>query len=71
MPATLGHPPAGDAPERLGADLHIGVRRGPVGIEAHAWVQAADHVVNDDPALVSTYAALSVGQAERYLSSFE
>lgn len=54
----------------LGADLHIGVRRGPGGIEAHAWVQAAGHVVNDDPALISTYTPLSVGQAERYLSRF-
>jgi hypothetical protein len=55
----------------LGADLHIGVRRGPGGIEAHAWVQAADRVVNDDPALISTYTPLSVGQAERYLARFE
>ena len=54
----------------LGADLHIGVRQGPGGIEAHAWVQAAEHVLNDDPLLISTYAPLSVGQAERYLSRF-
>ena len=53
--------------EGLGATLHIGVRRGPNGIEAHAWVQVGDHVVNDDPEVVSGYVELSVGDAERYL----
>ena len=53
--------------EELGATLHIGVRRGANGIEAHAWVQAGDHVVNDDPELVNGYVQLSVGDAERYL----
>ncbi len=53
--------------EELGATLHIGVRRGANGIEAHAWVQAGDQVLNDDPALVNGYVELSVGDAERYL----
>jgi hypothetical protein len=53
--------------EELGATLHIGVRHGANGIEAHAWVQAGQHVVNDDPGLVAGYVQLSVGEAERYL----
>lgn len=51
----------------LGGTLHIGVRRGANGIEAHAWVQAGEYVVNDDPELVHGYVQLSVGDAERYL----
>ncbi|MGY1812840.1 lasso peptide biosynthesis B2 protein [Blastococcus sp. SYSU D00820] len=52
----------------LGATLHIGVRRGPAGVEAHAWVQAGDTVLNDDAAAVADYVQLSVGDAERYLA---
>jgi hypothetical protein len=49
----------------LGADLHIGVRQGPGGIEAHAWIQVADVVLNDDPQLIRTYVPLTLGDAER------
>jgi len=56
---------------RLGASLHIGVRSGDHGIEAHAWVQVGDDVINDDPVLVRTYEPLSVGVAEQLLPRFE
>jgi hypothetical protein len=52
---------------RMGGALHIGVRPGPAGIEAHAWVQAGDDVLNDDPVLVRTYSEISAGDAERLL----
>lgn len=54
----------------LGGTLHIGVRRGINGVEAHAWIQAGAQVVNDDPDLVQTYTPLAVGDAERLLPSF-
>ena len=53
-----------------GAELHIGVRPGPQGIEAHAWVQVGNEVVNDDPEVVRTYVPLSVGDAERLSPRF-
>jgi hypothetical protein len=53
--------------ERVGleAALHIGVRTGPSGFQAHAWVQAADVVVNDDPAVVGSYVEIATGELER------
>lgn len=51
----------------LGGALHIGVRPGPAGIEAHAWVQVGDDIVNDEPEVVATYSQLSAGDAERLL----
>jgi hypothetical protein len=56
--------------KRQGAVLHIGVRPGTGGIEAHAWVQVAGEVVNDDPKLVATYTQLAAGEAERLLPRF-
>ncbi|MGY1739563.1 MULTISPECIES: lasso peptide biosynthesis B2 protein [unclassified Blastococcus] len=53
-----------------GAVLHIGVRPGAGGIEAHAWVQVAGEVVNDDPALVGTYSELGAGEVERLMPRF-
>lgn len=50
---------------RLRATLCIGVRPGPGGVEAHAWVQVGDHVINDDPEQVATYVLLSDGEAGR------
>ena len=54
---------------RLGLDarLHIGVRKVADKIEAHAWVQAGDVVVNDDPGLTSGYVELASGELERLL----
>ena len=52
------------------AVLHIGVRTGPDGIEAHAWVQVGDQVVNDDPESTATYTELATGEAERLLPRF-
>jgi hypothetical protein len=47
----------------LGATLHLGVRPGSGAVEAHAWVQIGDEVVNDDPAVVATYVPLSTSRA--------
>ena len=49
------------------ATLHIGVRNRNGAMEAHAWVQVGDVVVNDDASLVQTYVQLSAGDAERLL----
>jgi len=46
----------------LASSLHIGLRRGAAGPEAHAWVQVGDAVVNDDPAVTSTYAQLAASK---------
>ena len=51
----------------LAAALHIGVRTGVQDIEAHAWVQVGDVVVNDEPALISTYTELASGELETLL----
>jgi hypothetical protein len=55
--------------ERQGLEgtLHVGVRRGPEAVEAHAWVQVGDEVVNDDPQLVAGYTLLAAGDLERVL----
>ena len=52
------------------AALHIGVRPGPAGIEAHAWIEAAGEVVNDDPQVTASYVELAAGDAERLLPKF-
>lgn len=49
----------------LAATLHIGVRTAADAVEAHAWVQVADVVINDDPCLTKTYAELAAGELER------
>lgn len=45
---------------RLGleATTHVGVRRNDERIEAHAWVQVGDEVVNDDPDVTDRYTQL-------------
>ena len=55
--------------ERRGLDgaLHVGVRRGVASIEAHAWVQVGDEIVNDEPGHVATYTILAAGELERVL----
>lgn len=52
---------------RLGLDaaMHIGVRTGAGPIDAHAWVQVGDVVVNDDPVVTAGYAEVASGQLER------
>ncbi|MGY1740221.1 lasso peptide biosynthesis B2 protein [Blastococcus sp. SYSU D01050] len=52
---------------KMSGTLHIGVRHGLHGIEAHAWVQSGSEVLNDDPAEIGTYAEISAGEAERIL----
>ena len=58
--------------ERLGlaSTVHIGVRRTADHVEAHAWVQVGEIVINDDPVLVSTYAELAAGEADQLLAHF-
>jgi hypothetical protein len=55
---------------RMGATLHIGVRNGKSGVEAHAWVEVADEVVNDDPDIIRTYARLPMNRAEQFQGNF-
>lgn len=52
---------------RLACDMHIGVRNVDGTVEAHAWVQTGDVVLNDDPAVTETYAELAAGDLERLL----
>lgn len=54
----------------LDATLHIGVRTVADEIEAHAWVQVADMVVNDDADITDRYVELAAGDLERLLPSF-
>ncbi len=58
---------------RLGLDavVHVGVRKMEGTIEAHAWVQSGDVVVNDDPAVTSGYVELASGELERLLPLLE
>lgn len=51
----------------LAGTLTVGVRRAGGAVEAHAWVQVGDTVVNDDPALVQTYVQIASGDLERLL----
>jgi hypothetical protein len=37
-------------------------------VEAHAWVQVGEVVVNDDPAVTNTYSELASGELETFLS---
>lgn len=57
--------------DRLGlaAAIHIGVRHVDGAVEAHAWIQVGDTVVNDDPDLVDTYTELAAGDLERLIPS--
>lgn len=51
---------------RLGltATMHVGVRQGPAGVEAHVWVQVASVVINDDPAVKERYGELAAREVE-------
>jgi hypothetical protein len=51
----------------LAATVHIGVRTVAERVEAHAWVQVGDVVVNDDPELTRTYVELAAGELETLL----
>lgn len=53
----------------LAGAIHIGVRNAGDRVEAHAWVQVGDVVVNDDPAVTGTYVELAAGELERVLPS--
>lgn len=49
--------------------VHVGVRLVDGAVEAHAWVQVGEAVVNDDPTEVATYTELAAGELERVLPS--
>ncbi len=51
----------------LAATMHVGVRTVAGAVEAHAWVQAGDVVLNDDPDVTNTYVELAAGDVERIL----
>jgi hypothetical protein len=53
----------------LAAAIHVGVRHVGGVVEAHAWVQVGDAVVNDDPGVIGTYAELAAGDLERLVPS--
>ena len=48
----------------LGATVHIGVRTVDRKVEAHAWVQVGDVVVNDDADRIDTYAQIAAGELD-------
>jgi hypothetical protein len=52
---------------QLSATVHIGVRTVAEKVEAHAWVQVGDVVVNDDSDLTNTYVELAAGELETLL----
>jgi hypothetical protein len=43
---------------RLPSKLLIGVRKGPAGLAAHAWVELAGEVVNDEQVAINTFTRL-------------
>ncbi len=49
----------------LAGAVHVGVRNVDGNVEAHAWVQAGDVVLNDDPDVTKTYVELAAGELER------
>jgi hypothetical protein len=49
--------------------VHVGVRLVAGTVEAHAWVQVGEAVVNDDPAEIATYTELAAGELERVVPS--
>lgn len=51
----------------LAATLHIGVRNVGEKVEAHAWVQAREVVLNDHPDVAAAYVELAAGELERVL----
>jgi len=57
--------------DRLGlaGAIHIGVRHAAGAVEAHAWVQVGDTVVNDEPDLIASYTELAAGDLERLAPS--
>lgn len=51
----------------VGGTVHVGVRTLDGAVQAHAWVQSGDVVVNDDPAETGTYSELAGGELEKLL----
>lgn len=48
----------------LDGTMHVGVRKVAGRLEAHAWVQTGDVVVNDDPLVTASYVELASGELE-------
>ena len=55
----------------IAGTIHVGVRTVDGSLEAHAWVQSGDVVVNDDPHVTATYAELAAGDLEKLLPLLE
>ena len=53
--------------QNIDSSLHIGVRNIDGNFEAHAWIQAGDEVINDDPDLIRTYGEIAVGDLDRLM----
>lgn len=51
----------------LAAAVHVGVRNVDGKVEAHAWVQSGDLVLNDERDVTDTYIELAGGELERAL----
>lgn len=49
----------------LAATLQVGVRSGAGGVQAHAWVQVGDVVINDDPTATRSFTTIAAGDLER------
>ena len=51
----------------IGSRLHLGVRRGSEGLEAHAWLSSNGRILNDTPDAGTRYAELAKEDRERFL----
>lgn len=47
------------------AEIHIGVRKSNQGLDAHAWVQIGDLVINDSEDVTERYTGLSLSYSDR------
>ncbi len=52
----------------IGSRLHLGVRQGAAGLEAHAWVSSRGRVLNDTPDAGQRYAELAAAERETLLA---
>ena len=51
----------------LASVMHVGVRTVGDRVDAHAWVQVGDVVVNDDPSVTGEYEELVAGQLDAFI----
>jgi hypothetical protein len=53
---------------KLPSHLHIGVRKGKNGLEAHAWLSSGGRILNDTPDVVERYAELTGQDGVEFLT---